>query len=69
MADLPLHPDADDDPGRADAGTDRAAARRSARRSARPRWMTLGVGVLAVAVLVLFVVLHLAGVLGPGEHQ
>jgi hypothetical protein len=58
MADLPSHPDSHDTgPGpdpRAGAG--------------RPRWKSFALAAIAVVVVVAFVVLHLTGVLGPGEH-
>jgi hypothetical protein len=58
MAELPSHPDT----GQAGDGPD---LRSSTRRAG---WKTV-VGIAAVvAVIVLFVVLHVTGVLGPGEH-
>jgi hypothetical protein len=40
------------------------------RGSARstPRWVTVLGIVIAIALIVLFVVLHLTGTLGPGAH-
>jgi hypothetical protein len=57
MADLPTHFDTGDDP---DAGP-RPVASRSRRRATA--WIFL-----AVALVAVFVVLHLTGVLGPGGH-
>jgi anti-sigma-K factor RskA len=59
VADLPFHPDTDDETG---GGTERSAT------SGRPRWKSVAVATIAVAVLALFVVLHLTGVLGPADH-
>jgi hypothetical protein len=59
MADLPTHPDTGDAP---DPGPDHAAMTGGPRRKAMA-----GIGV-AVVLLVLMVVLHLAGVFGPGSH-
>jgi hypothetical protein len=36
--------------------------------SARPRWKTVMWIVIVVAILALFVILHLAGVFGPEQH-
>ena len=56
MTDLPWHPDVSDrgEPGRR-------------RATNRPRW-AYALAVLVVALLVLMVVLHLTGVMGPGSH-
>jgi 4-hydroxybenzoate polyprenyltransferase len=59
MADLPAHPDSADDPS---AGPEHLAVTGRPRRTA-----LLGVAV-AVVLVVLMLVLHLAGVLGPGSH-
>jgi len=37
-------------------------------RSGRPPWRTYALGILAVVLVLLFVVLHLTGNLGPGAH-
>ncbi len=56
MADLPPYPDTGDE----------ASDRQSA--SSAPRWMAmLGIAIAAVLVLLL-VILHLTGTLGPGAH-
>ena len=60
MADLPSHPDT----GSGDAGAD--PDRRPTPR--RPRWTSVAGITLGIALVVLFVVLHLTGVLGPGGH-
>lgn len=59
MAELPTHPDTDDD---LDGGTDRRSA------SGGPRWKSVVAVVAAAAVIALFVVLHLTGVVGPADH-
>ncbi|MEY9964265.1 hypothetical protein ABIA33_002307 [Streptacidiphilus sp. MAP12-16] len=59
MADLPAHPDSADGPG---TGSDRAAMTGGPRRKAMA-----GIAV-AVVLVVLMLVLHLAGVFGPGSH-
>ncbi len=56
MADPPPYPNAGDD-----AGADPDAT------NGTSRWMYLLVAI-GVLVVVLFVALHLAGVLGPGAH-
>jgi hypothetical protein len=58
MADLPAHPDS---PGEG-AGPDDAALTGGPRRKA-----VIGIAV-AVVLAVLMLVLHLAGVFGPGSH-
>jgi hypothetical protein len=59
MADPPRHPGTEEDTGvRPDRGASRPA----------PRWaIVLGI-IIAIALVVLMVVLHLAGTLGPGAH-
>ena len=58
MANFPSHPDTDDSgtgPGlRASGG--------------RARWKLVEWIVIPVILLALFIVLHLAGVFGPGQH-
>lgn len=59
MAELPSHPNTgDDDRARAEPGL---GAR-------RPHWKTIAGITVVVVLLVLMVVGHLTGVLGPGEH-
>jgi len=36
--------------------------------TARPRWKTLGIVVVVIAVLAVMVILHLTGTLGAGTH-
>jgi hypothetical protein len=56
MADPPRYPDTGDDPG------DRGAA------TPTSRWVwALGI-IIAIALVVLFVVLHVTGTIGPGAH-
>jgi hypothetical protein len=59
MADPPRYPDTGDDTG---LGRDRGSA------SSRPRWVSVLGIVIAIALVLLFVVLHLTGALGPGAH-
>jgi hypothetical protein len=55
MADPPPYPDTGDDPGRGAA-------------TGKPRWVSaLGI-IIVIALILLFVVLHLTGTLGPGAH-
>ncbi|MBJ7608862.1 MAG: hypothetical protein JF887_05460 [Candidatus Dormibacteraeota bacterium] len=59
MAELPRFPNADRD-------TDTSAEHVST--TGRPRWVAvLGIG-LAIALVVLVMVLHVTGVIGPGSH-
>jgi hypothetical protein len=59
MADLPSHPDTDD-----------AGARhgREPTTTRPPRWVSVVATIVAVAVVMLLVALHLTGVLGPSAH-
>jgi dolichol kinase len=59
MPDLPSHPDTGTG---APPGPDRISGSR------RSRWKTIAGIAVALLVLVVFVVLHLTGVIGPGEH-
>ena len=59
MADLPSHPDSDHDGG---VGPGRGST------AGPPRWRSVAGIIVAIVVVVLFVVLHLTGVLGPGGH-
>jgi hypothetical protein len=59
MADPPSYPDSGDDTG---VGPDRGSA------SSTPRGVpVLGI-VIAIVLVLLLVVLHLTGVIGPGAH-
>jgi hypothetical protein len=59
MADPPYYPDTDDDTV---VGPDRGSAPDT------PRWVpVLGI-VFAIGLVLLLVVLHLTGILGPGGH-
>jgi hypothetical protein len=60
MPDLPSHPDTGS--SGAPPGPDLGSGSR------RSRWKTIAGIAAALLVLVVFVVLHLTGVLGPGEH-
>jgi hypothetical protein len=59
MPDPPRYPDTDEDTG---LGRDRGPA------SGTPRWVFVFGIVIAIAFGLLFVVLHLTGILGPGAH-
>jgi hypothetical protein len=56
MADPPLYPDPGDDSG------DRGSAKST------PRWPTVVAIIIASALILLVVVLHLTGTIGPGAH-
>ena len=58
MADPPPYPDTGDDTG---AGPDRVST------PSRRRWVYVAWGI-GILVVLLFVALHLAGVMGPGGH-
>ena len=36
--------------------------------TARPRWKTVAIAVIVIAVLAVMVILHLTGTFGPGTH-
>lgn len=57
MTELPRHPDASD-----------AGASQRRRGPASRSWWSYGLVIAVAALLVLMVVLHFAGVLGPGSH-
>lgn len=59
MAHPPSHPDTGDIAG---SESELASASR------RPRWVTVAGIVVVIALLMLFVVLHLTGAVGPGAH-
>ena len=56
MTDLPRHPDASNEPVSKDD------------ESSRRPWWAYALGALVIVVLVLMVVLHLTGTIGPGSH-
>lgn len=56
MSDLPPYPDIDDDTG---VGADRG--------STTSRWVYV-FWIVGIAVVVLFIVLHLTGTIGPEHH-
>jgi hypothetical protein len=58
MADLPTHSDTGDDGLGPDSGP----------IAARPRWKTTAWIVIGVVVVVVFITLHLTGVIGPESH-
>jgi hypothetical protein len=59
VADPPPYPDTGDDTG---VGPDRGSA------TGTPRWVfVLGI-IIAIVLVLLLVVLHLTGTLGPGAH-
>ena len=59
MADPPRYPDAGDDPG---PGRGHGSA------TGTPRWVSVLGIIIVMALVLLFVVLHLTGTLGPGAH-
>jgi hypothetical protein len=59
MPDLPSHPDTGSG---APSGPDLGPG------SGPPRWKTIAGIIVVLLALVAFVVLHLTGVVGPGEH-
>lgn len=59
MADPPRYPDAGDD---TELGRDRGSS------TGTPRWVSVLGLIIAIALVLLFVVLHLTGTLGPGAH-
>jgi hypothetical protein len=59
MADPPRYSETDEDAG---TGPDRGAA------SSPPRWVFVLGMIIAIALVVLIVLLHLTGTLGPGVH-
>jgi hypothetical protein len=59
MANQPRHPDTSDDIGTSAGGVPDVA---------RPRWKVALVIVVVIAVLALFIVLHVTGVVGAGTN-
>ena len=59
MADPPPYPDTGDDTG---AGPDRGAT------TGAPRWVSVVGIIVAIVLVLLVVVLHLSGSVGPGAH-
>jgi hypothetical protein len=59
MADPPPYPDTGDD---TEAEPDRGSA------TGTPRWVSVFGIIIAIVLVLLFVVLHLTGTLGPGAH-
>jgi hypothetical protein len=60
MAELPSHPGTDDDPG--------AGPGRDAPPAGRQRWVPVAGIVIAIVLVLVIIVLHLTGTLGPGSH-
>jgi hypothetical protein len=58
MGDSPRHPEAEDTGG----GDGRGPA------TGTPRWVSMLGITVAAALIVLIVVLHLTGIIGPGSH-
>ena len=59
MANLPPYPDSNDDSG---VGTGQGSP------PATPRWVAVLGMIIAIGLVLLFVVLHLTGSIGPGAH-
>ncbi len=59
MADLPSHPDTDNNAGMGPGGGP---------TTRRTRWKSVIGIIIAIVVIVLFAALHLTGVLGPSAH-
>ena len=59
MADPPSYPD---------TGEDRSVGPDGGSPTGTPRWVSVLGIVIAIALVLLLVVLHLTGVLGPGAH-
>jgi cytochrome b561 len=59
MADPPSYPDSGEDTR---VGPDRESA------TGTPRWLSVAGIIIAIVLVVLFIVLHLTGILGPGAH-
>ena len=59
MADLPSHPDTDNNAGREPG---------RGPTTGMPRWVTVVGIIIAIVVVVLLAALHVTGVIGPGAH-
>jgi len=59
MAELPTHRSTEDESGEGPAGTPRASG---------PNWKPVMGIAIGVALVVLFVLLHVTGVIGSGSH-
>jgi hypothetical protein len=60
MAELPSHPGTDDDPA--------VGSGRDAPPAGRPRWVPVAGIVITIVLVLVIIVLHLTGTLGPGGH-
>jgi hypothetical protein len=56
MADPPHHPDISDDTGKSGSAT------------GSPRWVSVLGIIIAIVLVLIVVVLHVTGTLGPGAH-
>jgi hypothetical protein len=52
----------------ADPGTETGGQARRGPGNGKPRWVMVAGIIVAVALVLLMVVLHVTGVLGPGDH-
>jgi hypothetical protein len=66
MTGPPSHPDTGIT-GQA-SGTPPRGGQRGGQRAGRPRWKTVAIVAIVIALLAVMVILHLTGTLGAGRH-